>query len=37
MVIECEVVVELGVFVISFEMASEGCVVVVVMDIVPVD
>jgi hypothetical protein len=37
MVIDCEVVVDIGVFVVSVEKTSEGCVVVVVMDIVPVD
>jgi hypothetical protein len=37
MVIDCEVVVKLGVLVVSLEKTSEGCVVVVVKDIVPVD
>jgi hypothetical protein len=37
MVVDCIVVVDIGVFVVSVEKTSEGCVVVVVMDIVPVD
>jgi hypothetical protein len=37
MVVDCIVVVDIGVFVVSVEKTSEGCVVVVVMDIVPMD
>ena len=37
MVVDCVVIVDIGVFVVSVEKTSEGCVVVVVMDIVPVD
>jgi hypothetical protein len=36
MVVDCVVIVDIGVFVVLVEKTSEGCVVVVVMDNVPV-